>query len=546
MQLTNETPDPVAIGYRRRRRWVRLGLALILYFIGIIVYWGLLAEAPHDESNPAEQFKYGSIGSDSDNGLPYWIWRVLPEIFPQHLPDEEAFLALPENERTGFAGYKQFGFVFEADRDRPIGFSKRRDLVERVGLNCAVCHVGTVRYPADEEAPTGYRRTADGQSLIVPGMPAHTVDLQAYFQFLFNCANDARFTSENLLAHIEGRTDLNPYQRTIYKQAVPNVRSILITRSHQLDYFERIPSFGPGRVDTFTPYKTMVFGFAYDGTVGTSDFPSIWNQRPREGMDLHWDGNNKSVFERNISASLGAGATPTSLDMPRMLAVAQWIGSPPVEADRKLTADQMRRLRGQHVPHPDEMPIPKYPFEINSDAAERGRIVYRQHCASCHDWKGEQIGQIVPLDEIGTDPERLNSYTLELAVNQNTLGVGTPWRFANFRKTEGYSNMPLDGVWARAPYLHNGSVPTLRDLLLPVEQRPKKFYRGDDRFDEVNVGFRSEVDETETQNESKQVGRRSQFLFDTEKRGNSNAGHTYGVDLTDDEKDQLLEYLKTL
>ena len=49
----------------------------------------------------------------------------------------------------------------------------------------------------------------------------------------------------------------------------------------------------------------------------------------------------------------------------------------------------------------------------------------------------------------------------------NTIGTGKPWKFSHFRKTDGYANMPLDGVWLRAPYLHNGSVPTLRALLFP-------------------------------------------------------------------------------
>ena len=57
--------------------------------------------------------------------------------------------------------------------------------------------------------------------------------------------------------------------------------------------------------------------------------------------------------------------------------------------------------------------------------------------------------------------------------SMNTIGTGYPWRFNHFRKTNGYANMPLDGVWLRAPYLHNGSVPTLRALLFP-DERPAR------------------------------------------------------------------------
>ena len=73
----------------------------------------------------------------------------------------------------------------------------------------------------------------------------------------------------------------------------------------------------------------------------------------------------------------------------------------------------------------------------------------------------------------------------------NTIGEGKPWRFTHFRKTNGYANMPLDGLWLRAPYLHNGSVPTLRALLFP-DERPAVFYRGYDVYDWTNVGLRVE------------------------------------------------------
>ena len=96
--------------------------------------------------------------------------------------------------------------------------------------------------------------------------------------------------------------------------------------------------------------------------------------------------------------------------------------------------------------------------------------------------------------------------------------------------------MPLDGVWLRAPYLHNGSVPTLRDLLEPVNARPKTFHRGYDVYDPVKVGFVSTVPSD---------ANRKYFKFDTSKSGNSNSGHVYGTELGSADKDALVEYLKT-
>jgi mono/diheme cytochrome c family protein len=98
-----------------------------------------------------------------------------------------------------------------------------------------------------------------------------------------------------------------------------------------------------------------------------------------------------------------------------------------------------------------------------------------------------------------------------------------------------YKARPLDGIWATAPYLHNGSVPSLYQLLLPVKDRAKQFFVGTRDFDPKNVGFKTD-------------NAPGAFLFDTTKPGNSNAGHdTYGMDaMTDDQRWQLVEYLNTL
>jgi hypothetical protein len=116
----------------------------------------------------------------------------------------------------------------------------------------------------------------------------------------------------------------------------------------------------------------------------------------------------------------------------------------------------------------------------------------------------------------------------------NTIGTGQSWRFSHFRKTNGYAGMPLDGIWLRAPYLHNGSVPTLRALLL-LDPRPATFYRAYDVYDFQNVGFVSSGPEAE----------KNGVLFKTSDRGNGNGGHTYGQQLSVADREALLEYLKT-
>jgi hypothetical protein len=99
-----------------------------------------------------------------------------------------------------------------------------------------------------------------------------------------------------------------------------------------------------------------------------------------------------------------------------------------------------------------------------------------------------------------------------------------------------YKARPLDGIWATAPYLHNGSVPTLYDLLLPAAQRPKSFNVGTREYDPAKVGYVSAP-----------TAPGNGFTFDTTKRGNSNVGHDYQVgNLTDEQRLALVEYMKTL
>src|SRR5919197_4180132 len=105
------------------------------------------------------------------------------------------------------------------------------------------------------------------------------------------------------------------------------------------------------------------------------------------------------------------------------------------------------------------------------------------------------------------------------AVNQYGLYPESPYRFKHFRKTHGYANQPLDGIWARAPYLHNGSVPTLWDLLQSPESRPQQFSRGYDVYDQEKVGFVSDTPEAH----------RAGSPYDTTLPGNGNAGHVYGT-----------------
>jgi hypothetical protein len=188
---------------------------------------------------------------------------------------------------------------------------------------------------------------------------------------------------------------------------------------------------------------------------------------------------------------------------------------------------------------------------IDRARAERGRLTFETRCAGCHARE-----TLVPLETVGTSPARATNFALPLGGRPFPEVLGEtaqkaeaalfaahhlpPERAAPlevpdpvWRSTGAYLARPLAGVWATAPYLHNGSVPTIYDLLLPARQRPARFPVGHRDFDPRKLGFTTDV-------------ARPQFVLDTTTHGNSNQGHEYGTDLPDDGRWDLIEYLKTL
>jgi len=190
---------------------------------------------------------------------------------------------------------------------------------------------------------------------------------------------------------------------------------------------------------------------------------------------------------------------------------------------------------------------PKYPWPIDHSLATEGKVVFRQNCASCHGTygpNGRYPEKRVPIDAVMTDRVRLDALTPE-----HRRRYGQSW-FASYNKPPvvedpaGYVAPPLDGVWASAPYFHNGSVPTLWHVLHP-DQRPRVWRRStDDGFDRVKIGLEVETFEAMPSSISSNVERRR--YFDTTKKGKSAAGHLFPDKLSEDEKRAVLEYLKSL
>jgi hypothetical protein len=477
-----------------KRKLKRIGIVLIV-LIAAGAWFGwykFFREEPQPDwvmADPDTRFKYGSLGGENEAGLPYWIWFVLPRMFPERLP--------------GPGGYASLGVAWEEGREMPVGFTRKVVGFARVSNNCAVCHAALWRGKADE-TPT-----------IVAAGPGGTMDVQGYFQFLADVAADPRFNADNVMREIELVYDLSWIDRMIHRFIlIPIVKKRLAEQGEGFAWMHRenMPPWGRGRDDPMNLTKYFMLELEEDGSYGAADMPSIWNLKkyvPEKGMTMNWDGATHDARSVIVDSALGIIVKPQD-DFEQ----------------------QMDWLEG----YLKNLPPPAYPFAINRELAQQGRAVFEATCARCHE--SERTGTRIALEEVGTDDNRLKSWNKQAAIqaNQVVSDMGVERTGMVEEDLDGYIAVHLDGIWLRAPYLHNGSVPSLRDLLRPAAARPAVFWRGYDVYDQVDMGFVSSDDA------ARQVGSPQ----DASLRGNGNQGHEFGTELPEADKDALIEYLKTL
>ena len=490
-------------------RTVVVVLVIIVAALGWLTWYKLFREVNTYYASEIDHWQHGSIGTESKQGIPLWIFIVLPRLFPEHLP------------RPG--GWGTVGLPTATSDELPIGFTKETVGIERVGITCSFCHTATYRLaPGPPTGPPGPENEV--KTNIVPAGPSHTFNVQGYQTFLWNCAEDPRFDARHIMAEIARIHKLSWIDKILYRFVlIPATRSALKKQKKDFSWTAERPRWLAGRVDPFNGVKYATLKVPMDRTVGNSDMPSVWNQKARgpSGFARHWDGLNPDLKEVVISSSIGDGSTLKWIDKD----LKRWDNSGE-------TRSNLRRIYDFLM----EAPVPKYPLPIDQPLAAKGKPIYDRECADCHAFGGKRTGTIIPADQVGTDANRLAMWTPESVTAYTNLAGPYPWRMTHFVKNNGWQSCALDGVWLRGPYLHNGSVPTLADLLKPVDQRPKTFYRGYDVLDRTNVGFISSGDE------AKRLG----MLVDTSEQGNGNGGHLWGVNLPEDQKKALVEYMKTL
>lgn len=277
-----------------------------------------------------------------------------------------------------------------------------------------------------------------------------------------------------------------------------------------------------------------------------TDIPSVWNQQARDLAQ--WDGSVKMAFWRNIAAQLPIVGDPGKIDLINTGIVANFLNG---------------------------LPPSPYPFEVDMASAARGEVLYKENCAVCHKAHNDVVYQ---SRDIGTDMNRAQVLN-EAAFGLFLKGFSASCHDKDFKYTtpagkvlhpckmsgddvitgriapanQGYVTSVLDGIWARAPYLHNGSVPTLYHLLVP-DARPSEFLRGAIKYDQHYLGY------AWSSNQIGQVadGAPTLMLYDTRRDAHSNTGHDRNVVIDgklrrldwsgpqySEQVHDLIEYLKT-
>ena len=461
---------------------------------------------------------------------------------------ERALFAFEKTYPDLFPGgdLRAYGVIREGDGILPVGFSRAK--LDHLGgqwawgINCASCHTAAVREreggrPMLVYGPAGTFNVFDFLGAVAVAM-VRTQEFDTLARFLEHYLDDAEalpYLKHELIRQGEAIRaaiaedpfgskgmqprelhDIEPYDLDLTGRRVRrgddlvpavqallrlfhNVRACAGLPEELVDTGATAP--GPGRTDAFGVLAIGLLGQVPEASAPVK-YGILFNLDRRDWV--HWDGNNNNPLGRNVAAVLGLGApSGDKLHVPHLL--------------RHTTLTQSIRP-------------PIWPWKVDEAAAERGAKHYAAHCASCHD--GPQDDS--KLFDTDTDPNRLVAFKAEYARGfnewlrkQDVPGYAdkSDW----VRPTGKYWAAPMGGVWARAPYLHNGSVRTMWDLLTTPSSRPKTWRRGTTVYDREAMGYANE----------------GHFEFDTTKSGNSAAGHDYGTGLSDGEKRELIEYLKT-
>jgi len=458
----------------------------------------------------------------------------------------------------------------------PIGFAKDTRPAgafgPAVGLTCAACHTNEIRAGATRIRIDGGTSQGDFQLLMTR----------------LSQALDATLADPAKLQRFAERLKADP-------KAVRPALEATAAEIRRINAAGWTPNpYGRGRLDAFGHILNAVAAEALGQPANfrTPDapvsYPFLWSTPTQRYVQ--WNGVAGNPIGRNLGEVLGVFGHPSIGN-----------GTPSSFASTALIQNlkALEDWAGELKPPPWPQALGK----VSASRAKRGAALFAQHCASCHGgpdypltpavetMNGRQwlAVKMVDLATVGTDPKMLTNFAgrtaqtgalapmfggasvvpagqvllavvgnivendlRNLAISGDTRKAYYGWRFApnaerpqmGWSTSLAYKAGPLAGVWATGPFLHNGSVPTVYDLLSPPAERPKTFLVGSTRYDAAKLGYVSDpakIPEKE---------RASLFLFDTALPGNSNAGHAFPdpavAKLSSSDRTAIIEYLKVL
>lgn len=486
-----------------------------------------------------------------------------------------------------------FGFipdqVSEQNPDAlPVGFTRDDRFVDPytgqklavLGISCAACHTGELFY--------------GGKAIRIDAGPS-LINLQKFTEALglavtWTYYDPLRF--HRFAGRVLGPNHPHADQVRL-RQALKYYLDTTFTEFKATLHLFPTPE-GYGRTDALARIGNFVFGTELNNNknliAGNApvNYPPIWDA---SWMDwVQYNGSIQQPMGRNVGEALGVRSRINLLGYPGL----QFQNTIRVE-----NLHEIETLLGGSEPGKGVW-SPKWPEEIlgkiDQATAAKGEQLYNQLCLHCHqppmnsedgrmpehwtnftDSQGRQFFKVtmIPLAEIGTDPKEAQNFhdrkadsgplgkgtisagdgltlitqrVIEQAYAQLNLTPEQQEQWNGYRKNElreplAYKARPHNGIWATPPYLHNGSVPNLFELLSPVSERSKVFYLGNKQFDPVKLGL-----------DTSPLQGASEFRVDLP--GNSNAGHEFndgpkgngvmGRKLTPEERMQIIEYLKTL
>ena len=483
------------------------------------------------------------------------------------------------------ANSERLGLIPQAANPRtnpdglPVGFTKNvvtegRWKGETVGPNCAVCHTAQLTYK--------------GKKIRIDGGHGNLFDFDGYIE-AFDDAFQATLNDTAKFDRLAARIGASS------ADAKSELRKRFETEAGRLHYYRTRAAisqtpWGPGRADcaTLIMNRLMSVEPRIPENMSTASAPTkipfIWNSA--QGLWTQWGGWAQDPLFRNYGETLGVYLP---MDLQSMTPEQGLFDSAAAILNLQTLEDTIWRLAP-----------PKWPEEvlgkIDREKVAQGKDLFAQNCVSCHNsypytWTAPnkygkrfiQVG-LLPAKYMGTDTQQLLSvkefmitgdlsaylpppYTGKAvvpadvfkrtlaarlaakAVEPLKLGEAEAADLHGFHElpqppapVDVWKAAPRDGVWATPPFLHNGSVPSLYEMLIPAKERTKKFYVGRE-FDPIKVGIDTS-------------GNSGTFLLDTSLPGNSNAGHSFedgprgdgvvGPLLTDEQRWAIVEYLKSI